>query len=352
MVPWVLLSRSAASGWPRRSTASCCGRPGCSAGTRSSAARSPRLAEFPRPARPGAGGSRCRSGARDEPAAGRPAGRSAVDGPGERPPAAGPAERPAAAIHQDRWREWAAGAAEFARQRLAGEFQTDETGFDPHFHAHVIMPLTRALYRNWFRVQMRGAGARAGRGRARWSWPTTPACSRSTRSCCRPGCSTSTRSTATSGCSAPTWSTPSPGWPPWPVKSGHTRADPAEAARAAGRRRAGRRVPRGVQGHRQAVPRALPAAALRPGRVRGHRHRGRRADRALRDRRRRGDLSNDRECQAAGQSCSACRTSRSPRCSPGSGPLGAVPLPSNWIIEFCPPVPTDDYRPVGRGRRR
>src|SRR5262249_60759122 len=28
------------------------------------------------------------------------------------------------------------------------------------------------------------------------------------------------------------------------------------------------------------------------------------------------------------------------------GPLGAIPLPSNWIIEFLPPVPTDDY-PVG-----
>ena len=26
---------------------------------------------------------------------------------------------------------------------------------------------------------------------------------------------------------------------------------------------------------------------------------------------------------------------------PWLGPVGAVPLPSNWIIEFCPPVPTD-----------
>ena len=25
---------------------------------------------------------------------------------------------------------------------------------------------------------------------------------------------------------------------------------------------------------------------------------------------------------------------------PWLGPIGAVPLPSNWIIEFCPPVPT------------
>ena len=26
---------------------------------------------------------------------------------------------------------------------------------------------------------------------------------------------------------------------------------------------------------------------------------------------------------------------------PWLGPVGAIPLPSNWIIEFCPPVPTD-----------
>jgi hypothetical protein len=31
---------------------------------------------------------------------------------------------------------------------------------------------------------------------------------------------------------------------------------------------------------------------------------------------------------------------------PWLGPLGAIPLPSNWIIEFLPPVPTDGY-PVG-----
>jgi 1-acyl-sn-glycerol-3-phosphate acyltransferase len=30
---------------------------------------------------------------------------------------------------------------------------------------------------------------------------------------------------------------------------------------------------------------------------------------------------------------------------PWFGPLGMVPLPSNWIIEFGPPVPTDGYGP-------
>jgi 1-acyl-sn-glycerol-3-phosphate acyltransferase len=30
---------------------------------------------------------------------------------------------------------------------------------------------------------------------------------------------------------------------------------------------------------------------------------------------------------------------------PWLGPLGAVPLPSKWRIEFCEPIPTDDYGP-------
>jgi 1-acyl-sn-glycerol-3-phosphate acyltransferase len=30
---------------------------------------------------------------------------------------------------------------------------------------------------------------------------------------------------------------------------------------------------------------------------------------------------------------------------PWLGPVGMVPLPSRWIIEFCPPVPTDGYEP-------
>ena len=34
-----------------------------------------------------------------------------------------------------------------------------------------------------------------------------------------------------------------------------------------------------------------------------------------------------------------------PRRSRGLGPLGAVPLPSKWHIEFGEPIPTDGYPP-------
>ena len=47
--------------------------------------------------------------------------------------------------------------------------------------------------------------------------------------------------------------------------------------------------------------------------------------------------------QDAGAAARACRTSRSRRRSRGSGPLGLIPLPQKWIIEFGEPIRTDDY---------
>jgi 1-acyl-sn-glycerol-3-phosphate acyltransferase len=50
-----------------------------------------------------------------------------------------------------------ADAAEFVRRRAAGEYEVDpESGFDPELNRAVLMPAARALYRGWFRVQMRG----------------------------------------------------------------------------------------------------------------------------------------------------------------------------------------------------
>jgi 1-acyl-sn-glycerol-3-phosphate acyltransferase len=54
------------------------------------------------------------------------------------------------------WRHRLAGLAEFARQRLAGEYETDEFGFDPGLNSAVLMPAALLLYRDWFRVRMRG----------------------------------------------------------------------------------------------------------------------------------------------------------------------------------------------------
>jgi 1-acyl-sn-glycerol-3-phosphate acyltransferase len=52
-------------------------------------------------------------------------------------------------------REGLAAAAGFA-QRLRSGRQAEEFGFDPDFIASVLMPMAGVLYRNWFRVKMRG----------------------------------------------------------------------------------------------------------------------------------------------------------------------------------------------------
>jgi 1-acyl-sn-glycerol-3-phosphate acyltransferase len=54
------------------------------------------------------------------------------------------------------WRRQLAGAAEFARRRLAREYEVDQFGFDADLNSAVLMPAALALYRSWFRVQARG----------------------------------------------------------------------------------------------------------------------------------------------------------------------------------------------------
>ncbi len=55
------------------------------------------------------------------------------------------------------WIRRLAGAADFVRRRAAGDYEVDpESGFDPELNRAVLMPAARALYRGWFRVQTRG----------------------------------------------------------------------------------------------------------------------------------------------------------------------------------------------------
>jgi 1-acyl-sn-glycerol-3-phosphate acyltransferase len=55
--------------------------------------------------------------------------------------------------------DWLAGLTSlggFARRRLRGEYEVDEFGFDADLNSAVIMPAALALYRNWFKIRMRG----------------------------------------------------------------------------------------------------------------------------------------------------------------------------------------------------
>jgi 1-acyl-sn-glycerol-3-phosphate acyltransferase len=45
----------------------------------------------------------------------------------------------------------------FVRRRVAGQFEVEpDSGYDPEFNHSVVMPMARGLYRGWFRVRMRG----------------------------------------------------------------------------------------------------------------------------------------------------------------------------------------------------
>jgi 1-acyl-sn-glycerol-3-phosphate acyltransferase len=49
-----------------------------------------------------------------------------------------------------------AAVSEFVRTRMAGEYSVDEFGFDPHITNAIFLPLLRTLFRSWFRVEVSG----------------------------------------------------------------------------------------------------------------------------------------------------------------------------------------------------
>jgi 1-acyl-sn-glycerol-3-phosphate acyltransferase len=71
---------------------------------------------------------------------------SGVDGP-EIPP--GPEGRPD-------WERALAGGLAFLRRRITGEYEVDDFGFDPDLTEHALMPPLRPLYSRWFRVEVQG----------------------------------------------------------------------------------------------------------------------------------------------------------------------------------------------------
>lgn len=58
------------------------------------------------------------------------------------------------------------GTAEFVRRRMVGDYEVDDFGFDPHFADNVVQPMLRPLFEKWFRVEVRGAENIPADGRA------------------------------------------------------------------------------------------------------------------------------------------------------------------------------------------
>ena len=55
------------------------------------------------------------------------------------------------------WQGGLDGAAAFARARMTGDYAVDEFGFDADFTRKIFLPLLRPLVQSWFRVEVRGA---------------------------------------------------------------------------------------------------------------------------------------------------------------------------------------------------
>jgi 1-acyl-sn-glycerol-3-phosphate acyltransferase len=247
------------------------------------------------------------------------------------------------------WRQRLGAAAEFVRRRYAGEFDVDETGFDPDFTSHVIMPAARALYQRWFRVRMHGLDLVPAQG---------PALVVANHSGVLPLDAIMLQAGLFDEHPAHRYLRllgadlvyEVPGLSAVARRSGHVRADPAAAAQLLA---AGELVgvfPEGFKGIGKpfseryrlqrfgrggfALTAMLAGVPIIPCAI----------------------VGAEEIYPMIGNWRSLARLLQLPYFPvtplfPWLGPLGAVPLPSNWIIEFCDPVPagTSQAEPPGHG---
>jgi 1-acyl-sn-glycerol-3-phosphate acyltransferase len=68
----------------------------------------------------------------------------------------GPAAEVAVLADDPSWSDQVDAALEFLRRRALGEYSIDEFGFDPELNDAVLMAALRPLYRHWFRVEVQG----------------------------------------------------------------------------------------------------------------------------------------------------------------------------------------------------
>ena len=146
---------------------------------------------------------------------------------------------------------------------LTGEYETDEFGFDPDLTDHVLLPLLRPLFQKWFRVESQGlenvpsdAAARCVVANHSGTVPVDALMTTVALHDDHPA----QRRLRLLGADL-VFDLPFIG--SMSRKMGSTLACNEDAERLLTDGRAGRRLPRGLQGHRQAVPRAVHAAAVR-----------------------------------------------------------------------------------------
>lgn len=247
-------------------------------------------------------------------------------------------------------REWLAGLAEFARRRLRREYDVDEFGFDADLNSALIMPAALALYRNWFRVRMRGvenipdSGAALVVANHSGVLPFDGVMLQAGIFAEHPQHRTLRLLGADLVYSLPVLSSLA-------RRSGHTRADPEQAHQLLTGGQLVGTFPEGFKGIgkpfseryrlqrfgrggfvRTAVQARVPIIPC-----------------AI--------VGAEEIYPMIGNAEGVARALRLPYFPvtplfPWLGPLGAVPLPSNWIIEFSSPVPTCDLAAAGADDER
>ena len=247
-----------------------------------------------------------------------------------------------AAVELPDWERKVAGALAFVRRRLTGDVEVDEFGFDPELTDKVLLAALRPLYEHYFRVEARGLENIPSEGGALVvanHSGTVPLDSVMTQIALLDH-HPAHRHLRMLGADL-VFQTPLVS--ELARKSGTTLACNADAERLLGTRRARGRLAGGLQGHRQAVLRALQAAALRPRwvRVGGAAARRCRSCRARSSGPRRSTRSSA-TCKTLARLLGLPYLPITPT-FPWLGPLGAMPLPSKWIIEFGEPIETDGY---------
>jgi len=63
---------------------------------------------------------------------------------------------PAAPPAETGWKRGLAGSLAFVRRRMTGDYEVDDFGYDPDFTDHVLVPPLKVLYEKWFRIETLG----------------------------------------------------------------------------------------------------------------------------------------------------------------------------------------------------
>jgi 1-acyl-sn-glycerol-3-phosphate acyltransferase len=67
-----------------------------------------------------------------------------------------PAPPPPPVVEASAWEQKLAGGLAFLRRRITGDYEVDDFGFDKDLTEHVLLPPLRPIYDKWFRVETRG----------------------------------------------------------------------------------------------------------------------------------------------------------------------------------------------------